>query len=124
VVTPVGAAPAAVPLQITSHGTNAAIDAGATTVHGRPAPGALVDVKVVGIPPFTGMFGATQNVLQQRVQADGNGKLFLQFLAAAALAWNPLRNQHGVHQAQPEGRFDAGAVPEAGLRAYLRIADK
>jgi hypothetical protein len=79
VVTPVGAAPAAVPLQITSHGNNAAIDAGATTVRGRTAPGALVDVKVVGIPPFMGMFGVTQNVLQQRVQADGNGNFSFSF---------------------------------------------
>lgn len=79
VVTPVGAAPAAVPLQITSHANNTVIHGGTTVVRGRTAPGALVDVKVVGIPPFMGMFGVTQNVLQQRVQADGNGNFSFSF---------------------------------------------
>lgn len=79
VVTPVGAAPVAVPLQITSHGNNAVIEGSTTTVRGRTAPGALVDVKVVGIPPLVGLFGMSQNVLQQRVQADASGNFSFSF---------------------------------------------
>lgn len=79
VVTPVGAAPAAVPLQVISHANNAEIDGGPTTVRGRTAPGAVVDVRVVGIPPLVGQFGLTQNLLQQRVQADGNGNFSFSF---------------------------------------------
>lgn len=79
VVTPVGAAPAAVPLQITSHANNTVIEGSTTVVRGRTTPGALVDVKVVGIPPVVGQFGVTQNVLQQRVQADGNGNFSFSF---------------------------------------------
>ncbi|MDO8718581.1 MAG: hypothetical protein Q7K20_06310 [Polaromonas sp.] len=79
VVTPVGATPVGVPLQITSHGNNAVIEGGSTTVRGRTAPGALVDVKVVGIPPLVGLFGMSQNVLQQRVQADASGNFSFTF---------------------------------------------
>ncbi|WP_293469377.1 hypothetical protein [Polaromonas sp.] len=79
VVSPVSAAPVAVPLQITSHGNNAVIEGGSTTVRGRTSPGALVDVKVVGIPPLVGLFGMSQNVLQQRVQADASGNFSFTF---------------------------------------------
>lgn len=79
VVTPVSAAPVAVPLQITSHGNNAVVEGSSTTVRGRTSPGALVDVKVVGIPPLVGLFGMSQNVLQQRVQADASGNFSFSF---------------------------------------------
>jgi hypothetical protein len=79
VVSPVSAVPVGVPLQITSHGNNAVIEGGSTTVRGRTSPGALVDVKVVGIPPLVGLFGMSQNVLQQRVQADASGNFSFTF---------------------------------------------
>ena len=79
VVSPVSAVPVGVPLQITSHGNNAVIEGGSTTVRGRTSPGALVDVKVVGIPPLVGLFGMSQNVLQQRVQADASGNFSFSF---------------------------------------------
>lgn len=73
------AAPAALPLQITSHANNAVVDGNATTVKGRTAPGANVDVKVVAIASIAGFFGVTQDVLSQRIQADGNGNFSFDF---------------------------------------------
>lgn len=73
VVVPVGAAPTTVPLQVTSHANNAIIDGRTTLVRGRTAPGAMVDVKVTAVAALVGLFGVTQDVLTQKVQADGNG---------------------------------------------------
>ena len=79
VVVPVGAVPATVPLQITSHSNNAIVDGGTTLVRGRTAPGAVVDIKVHGVAPIAGLFGVNQDVLTQRVQADGNGNFSFSF---------------------------------------------
>lgn len=79
VVVPVGARPVTVPLQITSHANNAMVEGGTTTVRGRTAPGAVVDVKVQAIAPIAGLFGVTQDVLTQKVQADGNGNFSFSF---------------------------------------------
>ena len=73
VVIPVGAAPVTVPLQVTSHANNAIVDGRTTLVHGRTAPGAVVDIQVNAVAPIAGLFGVTQDVLTQKVQADGNG---------------------------------------------------
>ncbi len=73
VVIPVGAAPKTVPLQITSHANNAVVDGKTTTVRGRTAPGAVVDVQVTAVASLAGLFGVSQEVLMQKVQADGNG---------------------------------------------------
>ncbi len=75
----VAAAPATLPLQITSHANNAAVEGNATTVRGRTAPGATVDVKVVAVAPIAGLFGVTQDVLSQRIQADAGGNFSFDF---------------------------------------------
>lgn len=75
----VAAAPVTLPLQITSHANNAAIEGNATTVRGRTAPGATVDVKVVAVAPIAGLFGVTQDVLSQRIQADAGGNFSFDF---------------------------------------------
>lgn len=73
VVVPVSAMPVTVPLQITSHANNAIVEGSTTVVRGRTAPGAFVDIKVTAIAPIAGLFGVTQDVLTQKVQADANG---------------------------------------------------
>lgn len=79
VVAPVGAAPTTVPLQVTSHANNAVIEGGPVVVHGRTAPGAMVDVKVNAVAALAGLFGVNQDVLSQRVQADANGNFSFSF---------------------------------------------
>ncbi|MEO7160739.1 MAG: Ig-like domain-containing protein [Polaromonas sp.] len=79
VVVPVGAVPATVPLQVTSHASNAIIDGRTTLVQGRTAPGAVVEIKVSAIAPIAGLFGVTQDVLTQKVQADANGNFSFSF---------------------------------------------
>lgn len=79
VVVPVGAMPVTVPLQITSHANNAIVDGGSTLVRGRTAPGAVVDIKVHAVAPIAGLFGVSQDVLTQKVQADGNGNFSFSF---------------------------------------------
>jgi hypothetical protein len=79
VVVPVSAAPVTVPLQITSHANNAIIDSSTTLVQGRTAPGAVVDIVVHAIAPIAGLFGVSQDVLTQKVQADANGSFSFSF---------------------------------------------
>ncbi len=79
VATAAAAAPATLPLQITSHANNAVVEGNATTVRGRTAPGATVDVKVVAVAAIAGLFGVTQEVLSQRIQADATGNFSFDF---------------------------------------------
>ncbi|MBC7610904.1 MAG: hypothetical protein H7228_15260 [Polaromonas sp.] len=79
VARPAAAAPTTVPLQITSHANNAVVEGNSTTVRGRTAPGASVEVKVTAIAPLAGLFGVTQDVLSERVQADGSGNFGFSF---------------------------------------------
>jgi hypothetical protein len=79
VVANVSAAPATLPLQVTSHPNNAQIGGGATMVQGRTAPGAVVDVKVNSVASVVGLFGVSQEVTSQRVQADGEGNFSFSF---------------------------------------------
>jgi hypothetical protein len=79
VATAAAAAPATLPLQITSHSNNAVVEGNATTVRGRTAPGATVDVKVVAVAAIAGLFGVTQEVLSQRIQADATGNFSFDF---------------------------------------------
>lgn len=79
VVVPVGAVPVTVPLQVTSHANNAIIEGRTTVVQGRTAPGAVVDIKVYAIAPIASLFGVTQDVLTQKVQADANGNFSFSF---------------------------------------------
>lgn len=73
------AAPTTVPLQVTSHANNAVVEGNSTTVRGRTAPGAMVEVKVYAIAPIAGFFGVAQDVLSERVQADGGGNFSFSF---------------------------------------------
>ena len=75
----VATAPTTLPLQITSHSNNAAVEGNTTTVRGRTAPGATVDVKVIAVAPIAGLFGVTQDVLSQRIQADASGNFSFDF---------------------------------------------
>ena len=73
------AAPATVLLQVTSHANNATVEGGPVVVRGRTAPGATVDVKVGAVGTLAGLFGMNQDLLTQRVQADGNGNFSFSF---------------------------------------------
>jgi hypothetical protein len=73
VVVPVGAAPATIPLQITSHANNAIIEGATTVVRGRTAPGTVVEIKVQAFNPVAGLLGVNHNAMMQRAQADDNG---------------------------------------------------
>ncbi|MES2632394.1 MAG: hypothetical protein V4669_05445 [Pseudomonadota bacterium] len=84
VVTVVAPAPTVLPLQVTSHANNAQIPAGATTVQGRTLPGATVDVRVLASASVVGL-GINQELLSQRLQADGNGNFSFSFSPKFAL---------------------------------------
>ena len=73
VVSRVAAAPTTIPLQVTSHVNNAVVEGRTTLVRGRTAAGAVVDVHVTGVAALAGMFGVTQNVMTEKIQADANG---------------------------------------------------
>jgi hypothetical protein len=75
----VSAAPATVLLQVTSHANNASVEGSPVVVRGRTAPGAVVDVKVSAVGTLAGLFGMNQDLLTQRVQADGNGNFSFSF---------------------------------------------
>lgn len=75
----VNAPPATVLLQVTSHANNAAVEGSPVLVRGRTAPGAMVDVKVSAVGTLAGLFGMNQDLLTQRVQADGNGNFSFSF---------------------------------------------
>jgi hypothetical protein len=79
VVAAANAAPATVLLQVTSHANNAAVTGSPVVVRGRTAPGALVDVKVSAVGTLAGLFGMNQDLLTQRVQADGAGNFSFSF---------------------------------------------
>jgi hypothetical protein len=79
VVAAANAAPATVLLQVTSHANNATVEGSPVLVRGRTAPGALVDVKVSAVGTLAGLFGMNQDLLTQRVQADGNGNFSFSF---------------------------------------------
>lgn len=79
VASAVSAAPATVLLQVTSHANNASVEGSPVVVRGRTAPGAVVDVKVSAVGTLVGLFGMNQDLLTQRVQADGNGNFSFSF---------------------------------------------
>ncbi len=75
----VNAAPATVLVQVTSHANNAAVEGSPVIVRGRTAPGAMVDVKVSAVGTLAGLFGMNQDLLTQRIQADGTGNFSFSF---------------------------------------------
>jgi len=72
-------APSTVLLQVTSHANNAVVQGSPVVVRGRTAPGAGVDVKVSAVGTLAGLFGLNQDLLTQRVQADGSGAFSFSF---------------------------------------------
>lgn len=54
-------------------------------MRGRTVPGAVVDVKVNAVGTLVGAFGLNQELLAQRVQADGNGDFSLSFTSQIPL---------------------------------------
>ena len=81
----VNAAPTTVQLQVTSHANHATVDRGAVVVRGRTVPGAVVDVKVNAVGTLVGAFGLNQELLSQRLQADGNGDFSFSFTSQIPL---------------------------------------
>jgi hypothetical protein len=75
----VSAAPATVLLQVSSPANNTEVGGGPVVVRGRTAPGAMVDVKVDAVGTLAGLFGMNQDLLTQRIQADGNGNFSFSF---------------------------------------------
>lgn len=67
--------PGQLPLEVTSHVNNAHVDAnGNVVLQGRTAPHATVRVQVDTIANVAGLLGVTQPVMDQTLQADGNGR--------------------------------------------------
>jgi len=77
---PMGAAPAYLPLIVSSPHNNAVVDAnGNLTVHGRTAPFAQVVVRVDAVPPSIGnRASVAQTITSQPVQADRDGNFSVQ----------------------------------------------
>lgn len=72
---PVGEIRNGLPLQVTSHADNAAIDAnGNLAIQGRTAPLANVRVQVESVASVGGVIGMSQPVADQTVQADRDGR--------------------------------------------------
>jgi hypothetical protein len=76
-----GSAPATLPLRITSHAEQAAVDPqGIVQIHGQTAPGAAVRVRVDAIPPATGQrTGVARTLVSQIIAADGQGNFSFSF---------------------------------------------
>jgi hypothetical protein len=76
-----GSAPATLPLRITSHGEQAAVDPyGVVQIRGQTAPGAAVRVRVDAIPPANGQrTGVARTLVSQIIAADGQGNFSFSF---------------------------------------------
>ncbi len=68
-----GGAASALPLEILSHQNNTEIGTGVSTIRGRTAPDAMIDVQVVSVIPVFGMFGYSQKQQGQTTRADASG---------------------------------------------------
>jgi len=93
------AAATGLPLQILSHQNNAQVPNGPIEVRGRTAPDATVDVAVNGTAALAGAFGVSQQVFNQRLQADGAGNFSFTFQSPLPL---------------PGARFEATIVASKG----------
>lgn len=103
----IGAAPTTMSLRVTSHPNNAQISTGATVVQGRTLPGAFVDIKVKAIASVVGVFGMTQELTSQRVQADGNGNFSFSFTPQMPL---PGSTRYEVTMVSHRGEVEAEAT--------------
>lgn len=77
-----GAPSAVLPLMVMSHPDNSQVDENLTTIRGRTAPGATVQVRVDAISPVVGRrnsVGVAQQLLSEAVQADANGDFSFSF---------------------------------------------
>ncbi len=73
------AVPVNLPLQITSHGSNAQVAGGSTRIEGRTAPFASVAATVEASAPVPGGLSVAQQIFSQTVQADGTGQFSFSF---------------------------------------------
>lgn len=74
--TVLGASSVTLPLMVMSHQGNGVVDQNPTTIRGRTAPFATVQVRVDAVAPVVGRrvdAGVAQRLLSQQVQADANG---------------------------------------------------
>lgn len=102
----VGAAAAMMPLQVVSHTNNAQVGQEVTTVRGRTAPNAVVQVRVDAITPSnerSGRAGVAQQLLVQTVVADAEGDF--------AFSFNPRYQRDG-----------ASTLPVPGTRYEVSIS--
>jgi hypothetical protein len=102
----VGAAAAMMPLQIVSHTNNAQVGQEVTTVRGRTAPNAVVQVRVDAITPGnerSGRAGVAEQLLVQTVTADAEGDF--------AFSFNPRYQRDG-----------ASTLPVPGTRYEVSIS--
>ena len=77
-----GAPSVVLPLIVMSHQNNAVVDQNVTTIRGRTAPFAIVNVRVDAIAPVVGRrvdAGVAQRLLSESVQADANGDFSFTF---------------------------------------------
>lgn len=62
------------PLRVTSHSSGATIDDASVMLQGRTAPNATVRVQVDSVANIAGRLGVSQPVMDQTIQADGDGR--------------------------------------------------
>lgn len=62
------------PLRVTSHSSGATIDDSSVMLQGRTAPNATVRVQVDSVANIAGRLGVSQPVMDQTIQADGDGR--------------------------------------------------
>ena len=73
------AAPAALPLEITSPANNAQVSGGAVEVRGKTTPDTKVDVQVQAIAALAGVFGINQQIFNQSIRSDAAGNFVFSF---------------------------------------------
>ena len=70
---------AALLLEVTSHAANAVVPRGPLEVRGRTAPGARVNVDVVGLANVAGLMGLSQPLYKDTLTADASGNFRFNF---------------------------------------------
>lgn len=72
----------ALPLELTSHAPNAVVPRGPIEIRGRTAPGARVNVDVVGVANVAGLMGLSQPLFKDTLTADAGGNFRFNFTPA------------------------------------------
>ena len=99
-----GAAPATLPLQITSHNNNGVVDGGTTQLQGRTAPWARVSLRVTAVEPASlpGRSTVAIPVLNESVQADAEGRFAFNLTPARANATPGTRYELSLTSSKPD----------------------